>query len=377
MHSRVKIEIIAGLYEEFLNYLIENEFYISSVESTNLGVTLICMAKDYKQIAKAARRYQCKTKLLRKKGVYFWLRQIIVRKSIVFAVCSVFIYFFVFGKLIWKIDVISPNGQINQDIYNLLYNNNVYVGAVFSQDKNRDIIQQIFTDVEDVGYITLNFYKGVLTCKVDQKLEKAEYLQDLKTGNITATQDGVVKDLRIYNGFSDIKQGQTVTKGQILVSATYIDRNGDLHQVMPRAYIKAECVKKYTAQIELDKSILLRTGEFETEKILKLLGRDLLVERCDISDYKYYDYEKRYSYADMLGFRLPVTLVKNKYYKKEHILIKKDEETAVKAAEIIIDTLIKSDVSLETVYNKEYSYTISDTMLTMDCIVYGEYDITK
>ena len=197
MHSRVKIEIIAGLYEEFLNYLIENEFYISSVESTNLGVTLICMAKDYKQIAKAARRYQCKTKLLRKKGVYFWLRQIIVRKSIVFAVCSVFIYFFVFGKLIWKIDVISPNGQINQDIYNLLYNNNVYVGAVFSQDKNQDIIQQIFTDVEDVGYITLNFYKGVLTCKVDQKLEKAEYMQDLKTGNITASQDGVVKDLRI------------------------------------------------------------------------------------------------------------------------------------------------------------------------------------
>ena len=101
------------------------------------------------------------------------------------------------------------------------------------------------------------------------------------------------------------------------------------------------------------------------------------MERCDISDYKYYDYEKRYSYADMLGFRLPVTLAKNKYYKKEHILIKKDEEAAVKAAEIIIDTLIKSDVSLETVYNKEYFYTMSDTMLTMDCIVYGEYDITK
>ena len=55
MHSKVKIEIIAGLYKEFLNYLIENEFNISSVKSTDFGVTLICMAKDYKQIAKKAR----------------------------------------------------------------------------------------------------------------------------------------------------------------------------------------------------------------------------------------------------------------------------------------------------------------------------------
>ena len=95
MHSKVKIEIISGLYEEFLNYIIENEFYASNIKSTDFGVTLICMAKDYKHIAKAAHRYQCKTKLLQKKGVYFWLRQIIVRKSIVLAVCSVFIYFFV------------------------------------------------------------------------------------------------------------------------------------------------------------------------------------------------------------------------------------------------------------------------------------------
>ena len=73
MHSRVKIEIISGLYQEFLNYLVENEFYISSVKSTDFGVTLICKSREYKRIAKAARKYQCRTKILKKKGLYYKL----------------------------------------------------------------------------------------------------------------------------------------------------------------------------------------------------------------------------------------------------------------------------------------------------------------
>jgi similar to stage IV sporulation protein len=294
-----------------------------------------------------------------------------------FAVSSVFIWFFLFSKLIWRIDVISPDRQLNQNIYNLLYAGEVYAGSVFSQEKNQNIIQQIFTDVEDVGYVTLNFYKGILTCKVDPKIEKADYMQDLKTGNITAAQDGVIKDLRIYSGFSDVKPGQTVTKGQVLVSATYIDRNGNLQQVKPRAYIKAYCVKKYTAQIELNKTVLLRTGEYETEKIIKFSGKDIKIGRCDISDYTNYDCEKKYSYVDVLGFRLPFTVEKSRYYKKEQVNIQKDKETAAKAAETVIDTLVESDTSLEAVLSKEYDYSLSEDLFTVSCTVYGEYNIAE
>ena len=76
MTDKIKIEIVSGLYEDFLNYLIENEFYISSIKSTDFGVTLICKSTDYKAIAKTARKFQCTTKVLQRKGAYFLFRYI-------------------------------------------------------------------------------------------------------------------------------------------------------------------------------------------------------------------------------------------------------------------------------------------------------------
>jgi len=377
MFAKIKIEIISGLYEELINSLVEKEIYISSVKSTDFGVTCVCMAKDYADIARLAKKFQCKTKVCKRKGIYYFFKNTIKRKSAAIAVCSVLFYIFVFSKLIWRIEIISPNQQINQSVYNLLYNNQVYAGAMFSQDKNHNIIQQIFMDVDGVGYVTLNFYKGILTCKIDPVQEKMPYLENATTGNIIAAQNGVIEDLRVYSGFSDIKIGQTITKGQVLVSATYIDRNGKLQLVMPRAYIKAHCIKKYTAQVEMEKEIYLRTGESKKSVVLKFLGNDITLKREKISDYITYDKEKSFKYINVLGFKLPFTVEKSTYYKKEKTYITKNEQTAYNAAKNIVDTMIKNDISLEETDWRDYRYTVNNNRLTIECTVQGHYDIAK
>lgn len=377
MYSRIRIEVISGLYNELINYLTEKEFLISSVKSTQYGVTFICRSRDYYKIAKAARKYQCRTKVIQRKGIYFFTRKYIKRKSIAVSAVCVLLYIFLFSKLIWRIDVISPDIKINESVYNILYNNQVYTGSVFSQELNQRLIQQIFMDVEDVGYVTLNFYKGVLTCTVDPTEEKEIYIDDFLYSNITATQNGVIKELRVYSGFSDLKAGQTVTKGQMLVSSTYIDRNGYLHQVIPRAYIEAECIKKYTVQVDMNKKIWVRTGNKTERSTIKAFGRDIQIPGGNISDDSVYDTERYFRYVDILGFRLPFTIEKTIYYEKDHIALKKDEKTALSAAKSIMLTIMENDNSLLSADSVEYMYNVSGDMLTLDCTVHGLYDITK
>ena len=376
MRSRIKIEIVSGLYYDFINYLVENGIYISTIVSTDFGVTAICMAQDYSKIARTARKFQCRTKIIQRKGIYFFIKKIIPRKSIVVAVVCVLAYIFLFTKIIWSIEVESPDSKINSAVYNLLYSNDIYAGTIFSQEKNQNIIQKIFTDVENVGYVTLNFYKGVLTCKVDPMTEEMQYLDNITQGNITASQNGVIKDLRVYSGFSDIKTGQTVTKGQLLVSSTYIDREGKLIQVMPRAYIKAECIKKYTAQVEMNKKVWVRTGKNAEKTTLKILGKDIYVKNDD-NNFDEYDMEKTFRYIQFLGFKLPVTLEKTTFYQKEQIDVQRDESVALYVAKDIVHTMIKSDISLEETESVNYTYSVSDNVLTLVGTVNGYYDITK
>ena len=376
MTSKVYFEVYSGLYCEFLNYLVEKEIFVSLIKSTDFGFTAICMAKDYKKIARAAKKFQCKTKIIRKNGLYFKSRKVLARKGIVLSAALVFLYVFLFSKLIWRIDIIAPSKNITEDVNTILYENNCYAGAVFNQEKNQNIIQKIFMDVDNVGYVTLNFYKGILTCKVDATINKMPYLENSTSGNITASLDGVIEELEIYNGFSDIQIGQTVLKGDILVEPTYVDRNGTLQQVMPRAFIKAYCLKEYSAQTDFNKEVFIRTGKYTQQVSLKLIGKKILIKKADIDAYKQYESEKYFENITILGFSLPLTKETIRFYEKESVNIEKDEQSAYDAAKKAVDTTIKSDTSLLVADKYEYYSKTTEDGVTVFCRVYGHYDIT-
>lgn len=377
MTNKIEFEIISGLYENFINYLIEKDIYISNIKPSQIGLICVCYAKDYKKISRAAKKFQCRTKIIKKHGIYFLINKIGINYSMIFAICTVFVYIFIFTKIIWRIEVISLDNKVNNEIYNLLYENQIYTGSVFSKEKNHNIRQKIFMSIDDVGYVTLNFYKGVLVCKVDLAQHKMPYTQNTYMQNIVAAQDGVIEDLRVYDGFSDLKIGQSVTKGDILVSSTYIDANGNLQQVNPRAYIKAHCVKKYYAEINFNEKKYLRTGETSENIILKIFGQNIKLKKENLTDFKNYDIEKTFNYVDFLGFCIPATIEKNIYYKKEILPIVWDEKNAAIEAKETVDEIIKNDLALEKIDFKEYSYNISENKITVICTVQGHYDITK
>lgn len=377
MLNKVKFEAISGLYCQFINYLIENEFYLISITRTEYGFTAICLAEDYFKIAKAARKFQCKTKVVKKIGIYFKTKKIIKRKGILVGICLIFLCTYIFSNLIWRIDVIAPTKNITEDVYSLLYKNDIYTGTYFNQDKNQDVIRQISSNVDNVGYVTLNFYKGVLTCKVDQTINRLPYIEDQTDGNIVANMDGVIQDLRVYNGFSDLKIGQVVTKGELLVSSTYLDRNGNLQQVMPRAYIEASCIKQYETQVDFNKTATVRTGKYAQKIVLKCLGKNFVVQDMKQTEYENYDAEKKFEYVKLLGFKLPITKEVTTYYEKEEIVIEKNEEQAFASAKKIMDDVIQSDSSLISADKFEYSQEVTENGVTLYCNVYGNYDITK
>ncbi len=377
MLNKVNFEITAGLHNEFLNYIIENQFYIIDVKPTKLGFIATCMAIDYKTIAFIARKYQCKIKIIKKKGIGFKIRKLLQRKGLIAGAAVVFLSVIFFENLIWRIDVIADDKNIIQDVYTTLYQNDVYTGAYFSQEKNQQLIQKISRDVDNVAYITMNFYKGILTCKVDKTIEKLPYLENSTTGNITASMDGVIEEIAVYDGFSNLKPGQSVQKGEILVSATFIDRNNVLQQVMPRAFIKAYCEKNYEAFVPFEKNVKVRTGRFEENISVKFVNSKFEIKKCEKKPFEVYDYERIYKNVIFLGFRLPVTIEYVRFYEKSEIPVYKDSDSAKTAAKLVADAIIESDKSLLSEEAREYTYFQTDEGVKVLCRLRGSYDITR
>ena len=119
MLSKVKFEITAGLHNEFLNHIIENQFYVTDVKPTKLGFIATCLAKDFKTIAFIARKHQCRIKIIKKKGIGFKTRKLLQRKGLIAGAAVIFLSVIFFENLIWRIDVIGTKTRLHMSYRNL------------------------------------------------------------------------------------------------------------------------------------------------------------------------------------------------------------------------------------------------------------------
>ncbi|MEG0019295.1 MAG: sporulation protein YqfD [Oscillospiraceae bacterium] len=377
MISKVKFDVAAGLYCEFLNYLVANDFYISNISGTNFGFTATCRAKDYRKIARAAKKFQCRTKVLQRKGVYFKFKGILQRKGIVLGAILLIFLLAVYNNIIWEINIVTQNPSIRQDIHSLLYSMDIYVGNIYSRASNKAAIQEIFMKVDDIGYVTLNFHKGILTCKIDEKIEKLPYLANQFNGDIIATADGIITDLRVYKGFSMVQLGQVVAKGDVLVSAVKTNKREQICQVLPRAYIKAYGTKLYVSEVDLEKEVYIRNGNVQKQITLKLLGNNIAVKKADVTDINGWDKVTRFEYLKFMGFKIPATIETTLYYEKERCTISRNEEITQQMAYNIIQKLIQKDCSVIETEAYEYYVEKTDNSVRIYCTVFGYFDITK
>ncbi len=375
MIPKVKFIAEGGMYSEFLNNLIEDGFYIFNIEPNNLGFTAVCYAKDYIEISRLSRRFQSRIKIKNKMGVYFKFSKLIKRKGLWLGVVIYMTLTAIFSHFIWRIDVNVDDNNLKTTIYNSLYNNGIYTGSYYTKDKLQKAAT--YTMIEnEVGQISLNFYKGVLECEVYPKINKEDYISDAVDGEIVSSLSGIITDLRVFSGFPNVELWQSVSQGDILVNCSMTDEYNNFYYEKARAYIEALCEKTYSVYIPFKKESILYTGKEDETLYIKFLDGKYQIKKADKDNW--YDSAEKTTIkpVSILGFRLPITLETVKYYQMEKYKIENDALSANKLAKLQIQQLIWNDEKLKKELDRKYDYLISDEGIQVNCFVKGYYEIT-
>ncbi len=387
MLAKVEFEIIAGLYTEFLNFLSNENIVLNNINRTQLGFTAQIDAKEYKKVANYSRKFGCKIKIKEKKGIYFKSKKYTKRKGLIVGVLIFYLLISCFNNMIWRIEVDTYDEDIIENVLKILYENDIYVGKMLNKENFENATQDIFIANSDIGNIALNFYKGVLVCDIDERDKKEEYVEEEGPEYILALMDGTISDLRVYSGFSNIKVGDTVKKGDILVFAssvflpkpthTYIPEDFvfPITQQIPRAYITANCNKEYKATIYLNKEVMVLTGEKDSDIFMQFLGFDIKLDTAKIEKENSVAKQKIQS-LDIFGFSLPITINKTTYYTREIKTISYSEDNIENIAMNEINTAVNQDERLVKVIDTKYSMEIFSDRIEIKCEVFGEYEIS-
>lgn len=277
-------------------------------------------------------------------------------------------------QFIWDIRVEGNEKVSDLEIIELLEKNGFYKGI---RKKNADIeraVNMLLVEEDRISWAAINFegtvaHVEIKEAKIFKKEDKKENV------NLVASHDGIIVRADALSGSSSVTKGDTVTKGQLLVSAFVEKRTGGYLLKGARGNVWAQTKRSYIVTVPLEYNEKRYTGNSKTSYTLSFLGRDIGINNLFDSRYERSDSYEDCGNLNLFGrIVLPIEMKKQTVSEYVSCKVKRTENEALKTAKEMATERLKADSPDFVLADISESYTVED-VLVYECTFEGVENI--
>lgn len=302
-------------------------------------------------------------------GILFKFKNLFTRYGIVAGLIFCLLFYLLQYNFILQVKVLGEPSEIQSLIKEYVVDN-LTSNFKYNID-TKEIENSIKAEFDQVSSVSVAIYGQTLLINYNPSTIPEEMRGEFDP--IVSEYDGMITDIELVSGTINVKVGDIVQKGDVLVYPYIIDTDGETRQVTPSAKITAnvwfsETITHYDYRLETK-----RTGKKIVSSFVKL--GDLVIYSHD-KENNFQEYEvESYSQPLTKNLLLPFTLEKIVYYQtqtdeiiepfkevREEVIEKAREKTLIfldKNAIIINENYIIKDAG--SVHNVIYTITTSIT----------------
>lgn len=276
---------------------------------------------------------------------------VLKNKKRVGAICALVLTSVIFifsSNRVWDVRIEGCETGKEDKIIRELSECGLSVGSSWSKTDTSRVEVEFLSKSEDVSWLNINRRGTVAYVTVIDK--SSHDALDEKTGyaNIVAECDAVIEEITVMRGIAAVKAGDTVKKGDLLISG-----------VIPSEFGGGFCYAEGTVIGRISDNVKISVPEFKEEKVqnkkklsgisIKILGFSANIfnlyrnsdENCDIIEEK--------KSLSMFGVKFPVSINK-KYsvsYLSETVCLTEDEMTGIaldKMTGALTDMLLEANL---------------------------------
>ena len=236
----LKINIIGYSPERFLNICKNKNIRVWELKSTNDFYSMYVYLADFKMLKPLCKKTGCKVRIAEKKGLPFVVSSMNKRKSFVFGFLLSVAILFITSMFVWEIKL-AGNQKLTYDVIrSYLTDNNINIGTALNKINCKNLASDIRKEFEDIVWVSVSVEGTNLMIEIRENTDSVCAKEsDATPMDIIAKYDGIITDIVTRNGIPMVKKGDTVQKGDILVSGCIPIMN-DNKEVVGYRYVKAD-----------------------------------------------------------------------------------------------------------------------------------------
>ena len=248
---------IEGVYPERLTSLLQGEGVpLRDVHRPQPG-TLVCTlpARDFHRLHRLNRRCRCQIRIRKKGGGRFSLLPLWRRRVLVFGMLFTLLMIWWASRRVWFLDVRDCQPMDAEVLRMALYEQGLRPGRRLSNMPLSAIGDYVAAQYEEIAFLELHVDGIFLRVRTKGALAQGEKLDLSVPCDLVSAKAGVVTGFTAYGGRAQVKVGDRVQKGQLLIAGRVTARDGSMTYTT-HAYGEVLAAVLYRAQVEAPRTVV-------------------------------------------------------------------------------------------------------------------------
>ena len=307
----VRIEIEGYYVERFINICTNKKILIWNLKREK-GVKLYLNIgiNDFKRLSAIAKKTKCKIKILKKRGIPFFLSKYKKRKIFAIFLIIILCFIYVSSKYIWNIEVKVEDNLPIENIVEDLESLGLKKGILKSKVNTEQIINELRLKRDDVSWIGIDMEGTNVKVDIVKADKSPEIIDNLDYCDIVAKKAGIITKITAQNGTALFKVGDAVQQGDVLIAGYMDGKYTERRYVHSLGEIEAKVMYEKTKEIQFSQYEYKETGKKENKFEINFSNKKIKLYR-NLSKFELYKTEnKEINLKISKNLYLPISITK-------------------------------------------------------------------
>jgi len=309
----VRFSLKGGFPERLISLASREGIKIRDIHKTNEGISAYASASDYKRLRRHARNCGCRMRVERKYGLPFFFQRNRKRKGLLLGAVAALILLILFSHSVWVIEINGNTTLSDGEILYALRQNGLYPGAPKNKVDIISVEQNTLLELPSLSWLAVSLKGSKAYVEVSDLTPPPEIIPLSAPCNIVASDAGTVLRISAFHGMATVSAGDSVAKGDLLVSGVTENGNGihAIAEVIARVPIKIEVFVPFSSTVKE------YTGKSVKKTTLHLLNLNIPLSFFKKMSYNKYDTMTQTDFLEFSGGSLPLGKSVTKYLEYE------------------------------------------------------------
>lgn len=313
LRGYVRFSATGGFIERLLNLIARNRLTLWDMNKQGEIFYGCTLAKDYKQLARYAKKSGVRTRIVKRYGAPFKVHRYRKRLGILVGLILCFAFLMTMQRFIWIIDVAGNKEIPSQTILTVFEELGIKKGAFIPKIDFRQIENDAKIKLNGVSWLAVNRSGSKVTIEIREGTKAPDIAPDEKEPcNIIAKRTGQIKRMEVYDGQKMVELKDTVMKGDLIVSGIMEDKAGNVMLRHASAKVIAETTFTEEFCQPLKTTVKEYTGTVKNRYLLDMFGVKLPLYIATKMQGEY-ELSTSYQQLHLFGVQLPFGLYHNQH----------------------------------------------------------------